>query len=112
MSEALDHATAPLPECSQLQTLVADILADLTLRETRRLSHAFARDLLDEYRRNGRLVKTQPHRQAGLKVLRAHDVPSALVELGFLSNKEDEALLTSAEWREKTANSLVAAVDR
>ena len=91
---------------------VADILADLTLRETRRLSHAFARDLLDEYRRSGRLVKTQPHRQAGLKVLRAHDIPSALVEIGFLSNKEDEALLTSPEWREKTARSLIAAIDR
>ena len=91
---------------------VADILADLTLRETRHLSHRFARDLLDEYRRHGRLVKSQPHRQAGLKVLRAHDIPSALVELGFLSNKEDEALLTSPEWREKTAASLVSAIDR
>ena len=91
---------------------VADILADLTLRETRHLSHRFARDLLEEYRRHGRLVKSQPHRQAGLKVLRAHDIPSALVELGFLSNKEDEALLTSPEWREKTAISLVAAIDR
>jgi len=91
---------------------VADILADLTIRETRRLSHAFARDLLDEYRRHGRLVKAQPHRQASLKVLRAHDVPAALVELGFLSNKEDEALLTSPDWREKTAVSLVAAIDR
>ncbi|WP_333821606.1 N-acetylmuramoyl-L-alanine amidase [Pinisolibacter sp.] len=91
---------------------VADILADLTLRETRHLSHRFARDLLDEYRRHGRLVKSQPHRQAGLKVLRAHDIPSALVELGFLSNKEDEALLTSPEWREKTAASLISAIDR
>jgi N-acetylmuramoyl-L-alanine amidase len=91
---------------------VADILADLTLRETRHLSHRFARDLLDEYRRHGRLVKSQPHRQAGLKVLRAHDIPSALVELGFLSNKEDEALLTSPEWREKTATSLISAIDR
>lgn len=91
---------------------VADILADLTLRETRRLSHAFARDLIEAYRRHGRLVKTQPHRQAGLKVLRAHDIPSALVEIGFLSNKEDEALMTSAEWRDHIAGSLVAAIDR
>ena len=91
---------------------VADILADLTLRETRRLSHGFARDLLDEYRRHGRLVKTQPHRQAGLRVLRAHDIPSVLVEIGFLSNKEDEALMTSTSWRERTAESLVSAIDR
>ena len=91
---------------------VAGILADLTLRETRRLSQVFARDILDEYRRHGRLVKSQPHRQASLKVLRAHDIPSALVELGFLSNKEDEALLTSPDWREKAAISLIAAIDR
>lgn len=94
------------------ETEVADILADLTVRETRRLSHVLARDILEEYARHGRLVKSQPHRQAGLKVLRAHDIPSALVELGFLSNKEDEALLTSPEWRERTASALVAAIDR
>lgn len=91
---------------------VADILADLTLRETRRLSHAFARDVLEVWRHTGRLVKGQPLRQAGLRVLRAHDIPSVLVEIGFLSNKEDEALMTSAEWRERTANALVSAVDR
>lgn len=96
----------------EAESVVADILADLTVRETRRLSLGLARDLLDEYRRHGRLVKSAPHRQAGLKVLRAHDVPSALIELGFLSNKEDEALLTSADWREKTAQSIVTAVDR
>ncbi len=96
----------------EAETEVADILADLTLRETRRLSLGLARDLLDEYRRHGRLVKSSPHRQAGLKVLRAHDSPSALIELGFLSNKEDEALLTSPEWREKTTGSIIVAVDR
>ncbi len=96
----------------EVEPEVADILADLTLRETRRLSHVFARDLLEAYRRQGRLVKTQPHRQAGLKVLRAHDIPSALVEIGFLSNKEDEALMTSGEWRDHIAGSLVAAIDR
>lgn len=92
---------------------VGDILADLTLRETRRFSLLAARDILDEYRRHGgRLVKGEAHRQAGLKVLRAHDVPSVLVEIGFLSNKEDEALMTSPAWREATAKSLVRAIDR
>lgn len=90
---------------------VADILADLTLRETRHFSQRFARDLIEAFRVGGRLVKTMPHRQAGLRVLRAHDVPSALIEIGFLSNKEDEALMTAAEWRERTARGLVAAID-
>lgn len=91
---------------------VADILADLTRRETRQFSHLLARDILDEYRRNGRLVKGAAHRQAGLRVLRAPDVPSVLVEIGFLSNKEDEAAMNSAEWRDATARSLINAVDR
>ncbi|NLH83700.1 MAG: N-acetylmuramoyl-L-alanine amidase [Phyllobacteriaceae bacterium] len=91
---------------------VGDILADLTIRETRRFSLIAARDILEEYRRHGRLVKGEAHRQAGLKVLRAHDVPSVLMEIGFLSNKEDEKLMTSPQWREKIAGSLVTAVDR
>ena len=91
---------------------VGDILSDLTRRESRRFSLALAQDILAEYARNGRLVKGAAHREAGLKVLRAHEFPSVLVEIGFLSNKEDEAQMTSPEWREKTAASLVSAIDR
>ncbi len=94
------------------EDVVEDILAELTLRETRRFSLLAARDILEEYRRHGRLVKGAAHRQAGLKVLRAHDVPSVLVEIGFLSNKEDEALMTSPQWRETTSRSLLTAIDR
>lgn len=97
---------------AEAENAVEDILAELTLRETRRFSLLAARDILEEYRRHGRLVKGAAHRQAGLKVLRAHDVPSVLVEIGFLSNKQDEALMTSSAWRQSTAQSLVAAIDR
>jgi len=45
-------------------------------------------------------------------VLRAHDVPSVLLELGFLSNPEDEKLLLDAEWRKKVADTLATAVGR
>lgn len=96
----------------EAEDVVEDILAELTLRETRRFSLLAAKDILAEYRRHGRLVKGAAHRQAGLKVLRAHDVPSVLVEIGFLSNKEDEALMTSTAWRESTAASLTTAIDR
>lgn len=91
---------------------VGDILSDLTRRESRRFSLVLAQDILAEYARNGRLVKGAAHREAGLKVLRAHEFPSVLVEIGFLSNKEDEAQMTSPEWRERTAASLVSAIDR
>jgi N-acetylmuramoyl-L-alanine amidase len=91
---------------------VAGILGDLTLRETRRFSLRFAQALLDEVKRAGRAVRGEPHREAALKVLRAPDVPAVLIEIGFLSNKEDEALMTSPEWRDRWARSLAAAIDR
>lgn len=91
---------------------VADILIDLTVRETKRFSHVLARNLIDDLKSVGRMVKSNPHRFANFRVLKAHDIPSALIELGFLSNKEDEQLLMSSDWRDKTTNALVASVDR
>ncbi|HQF31970.1 MAG TPA: N-acetylmuramoyl-L-alanine amidase, partial [Hyphomicrobiales bacterium] len=51
-----------------------------------------------------------PHRSAGLRVLRAPDVPSVLVELGYLSNVQDEKLMATPEWRERTATAIVEAI--
>ena len=53
-----------------------------------------------------------PHRHAGFRVLQAPDVPSVLLELGFLSNKEDEKLLLDPEWQAKVAGLIVEAVER
>jgi N-acetylmuramoyl-L-alanine amidase len=89
---------------------VASILLDLAHRETRNFSGMFARTLVgrmqDATRMHGR-----PLRSAGFTVLRAPDVPSVLLELGFLSNREDVRLLTSEAWRERVAASMVEAVD-
>ncbi|WP_312846858.1 N-acetylmuramoyl-L-alanine amidase [Stappia sediminis] len=93
------------------QSEVADILIDLARRETKKFSIFFARTLVDELKSAARVIKN-PHRSAGFRVLEAHDMPSALVELGYLSNRLDEKLLTSDEWRERMSTSLVAAVDR
>ncbi|MDN3719536.1 N-acetylmuramoyl-L-alanine amidase [Roseibium salinum] len=51
-----------------------------------------------------------PHRSAGFRVLKAHDVPSVLLELGYLSNEHDEKLLVSAEWRERMALAVSEAI--
>ena len=45
-------------------------------------------------------------------MLKAPDIPSVLVELGYVSNRQDIKSLTSADWREHTADSIVQAVDR
>ncbi|MBF9197754.1 N-acetylmuramoyl-L-alanine amidase [Microvirga terrestris] len=90
---------------------VSDILMDLTLRETRGFSHGFASRLVGEFDSVARLNKN-PHRQARFQVLRAHDVPSVLVELGYLSSQKDLDLLMSDEWRAKMVSAMSNAVDR
>lgn len=89
---------------------VADILYELTQRETRTFSVSFAKRLISEMKSAVKLVNN-PHRAAGLKVLRAPDVPSILIELGYLSNTHDEKLMTSEEWRERTADAALEAVN-
>ena len=91
---------------------ISDILFDLTQRETRHFSHAVATYLVAAMAKSGRMVKQDPHRSAQLKVLKAYDVPSVLIELGFLSNKDDEAELVSPDWREKTAAAIVGSIDK
>ena len=89
---------------------VSDILFDLTRRETRAFSHVFARTLVGYWQEIGSLNKN-PHRSAGFRVLKAPDVPSVLLELGYLSSKNDLASLTSPQWREKATELVAKAVE-
>lgn len=90
---------------------ITDILHDLTVRETRNLSHRFAGHLLKDLGETLRF-SAQPHREAGFRVLRAHDIPSVLVELGYLSNLRDADLLMSEPWRASTSAAMAKAIDR
>jgi N-acetylmuramoyl-L-alanine amidase len=89
---------------------VAGILYDLALRETKTFSVQFARALVSEMRNATRMHK-EPLRSAGFRVLKAPDVPSVLVELGYVSNRGDLKSLTSEAWRNRTAASIARAVD-
>jgi N-acetylmuramoyl-L-alanine amidase len=89
---------------------VADILVDLIRRETHSFSIRFARSLVGELSNSIEMIKN-PHRYAGFRVLKAPDVPSVLVELGYLSNPRDEEELRDAHWRGKAVKSIVAAID-
>jgi N-acetylmuramoyl-L-alanine amidase len=89
---------------------VNDILFDLTRRETRAYSHVFARSLA-EYWKSAAHLNKNPRRSAGFVVLKAPDVPSALLELGYLSNAADAADLTSPGWREKASAQVARAID-
>jgi N-acetylmuramoyl-L-alanine amidase len=91
-------------------TDVADILIDLAQRETRTFSNRFARLLKNEMKTTARMHK-HPLKSAGFKVLKAPDVPSVLIELGYVSNKSDLEHLVSDNWRSKTVGSVAQAVD-
>jgi N-acetylmuramoyl-L-alanine amidase len=89
---------------------VAGILIDLAQRETKTFSTQFAHKLVATIKRTARLHK-EPLKSAGFRVLRAPDVPSVLVELGYVSNKEDLQSLLSDSWRDRTADAMTSAID-
>jgi N-acetylmuramoyl-L-alanine amidase len=90
---------------------VADILIDLAQRETKTFSVQLARGVIDSMRTVARMHKA-PLKSAGFRVLKAPDIPSVLIELGYVSNRQDIKSLTSADWREHTADSIAQAIDR
>ena len=119
--KASDQLSADLAEVENMSDIIAgveleeeptdvtDILLDLAKRETRSFSNYFAKTLVTELKSAVRLINN-PHRSAGFRVLKAHDVPSVLVELGYLSNEHDEKLLNTEEWRERMANAMSDAI--
>ncbi len=107
--ENQSDATAGI-EGKEERSGVNDILFDLTRQETRAFSHVFARTLVNYWRVASRLNKN-PERAAGFRVLTAPDVPSVLLELGYLSNVTDGKSLVSSDWRDTTTGKVVAAIN-
>jgi N-acetylmuramoyl-L-alanine amidase len=118
---ASDRETAALAEKENKADLIAginfedetpeisNILIDLTRRESMNQSAKFAIGLVTELRRQTKVLRNT-HRFAGFAVLKAPDVPSVLVELGFLSNRSDEKALRDKKFRAKLAKGMVRAV--
>ncbi|WP_432715904.1 N-acetylmuramoyl-L-alanine amidase [Xanthobacter autotrophicus] len=90
---------------------VAGILVDLAQRETRNFSALLARSLVGSMKGTVRFHRA-PLKSAGFRVLRAHDVPSVLLEVGYMSSKEDLKLLTSPEGRTRIAEKVVEGIDQ
>lgn len=95
-------AGVKIPEAS---SDVSGILIDLAQRETKNLSISFAQLVIGELAQTTELLR-EPHRYAGFRVLTAPDVPSVLIELGFLSNTDDEQSLQSADWQARVAGAI------
>ena len=89
---------------------IADILIDLAQRETRTFSTQFAQHVVRSLKGAARMHK-HPLKSAGFRVLKAPDVPSVLIELGYVSNRQDLKQLLSESWRARAGESIVQAVN-
>ena len=91
---------------------VASILLDLKRRDTKNSSALFAEKYVEFARKNGHRLLRRPHRHAGFAVLKSPDIPSVLIELGFLYNSKDVKLLTNKKSRNRLLQTLASSIDK
>ncbi len=90
---------------------VSDILINLAQRETMNRSSEFAGFMVQEMKKKVKLV-SNTHRFAGFAVLKGPDVPAVLLEMGYLSNRQEEKQLQQKSYRKKLGEATVKAIDR
>lgn len=90
---------------------VANILVNLAMRDTMNQSKFFANKTINHLKNGGIRVLDNGHRYAGFAVLKAPDIPSVLIELGYMSNSQESALLSRPEYRSKIAQALTGSID-
>lgn len=93
----------------QMAPEVVDILLDLMRREMRKQSFVAAQSIVHQLEPSVALRRF-PVRQADFFVLQAPDVPSVLIELGFLSNVDDISNLTQSDWQNRTAEAIARGI--
>jgi N-acetylmuramoyl-L-alanine amidase len=101
---------AGLPVTQTDDEQVRDILIDLMRRESQGFANDFRRSLLGALRPTARLSR-DPERSGPFRVLRQPATPAVLIELGYISNAEDEKQMLSVEWQSRVAESVARAVD-
>ncbi|MGB0499494.1 MAG: N-acetylmuramoyl-L-alanine amidase family protein, partial [Rubricella sp.] len=94
-----------------LDSTLTRVLGDLARIETDARSVILAGAMVDGLRESVGVIPTRPHRSAGFAVLKAPDIPSLLIELGFLSDAEDRAAMLSPEWRERAIAGVIEGLD-
>jgi len=89
---------------------VSSILIDLARRQTNNQSIRLARRLVNDLGHDVAMLNNS-HRSAGFAVLKAPDIPSALVEMGCLSNREEEHALRTPSYRQKVAAGIARSIN-
>lgn len=117
--EASDVASARLAErhnrndllsgtdLSDTDDLVAGVMLDLARQETQPRSKALAVAIVKALQTHAGPVNRKPLRSAGFSVLKSADIPSVLIEVGFMSSERDLANLIDPEWRQRTISALL-----
>ena len=90
---------------------VASALMDIARRETAPRTDALANALVDAFRAGGVRLHKRPREDGAFSVLKAPDMPAVLLELGFMSSRQDLERLVDPTWRANTAEALAAGVD-
>ncbi len=90
---------------------VANILVDLAMRDTMNQSKFFANTVVSQFRKGGVSTLDNPHRFAGFAVLKAPDIPSVLIEAGFLSNRREASMLSQHSYRNKVTEAIKNGID-
>ena len=88
---------------------VTSILLDLTKRDTLNQSSLLVNFLIDSFKKDMNLLQ-RTHRYAGFAVLKSLDIPSVLIEMGYLSNKHDSKLLVTESYQKKLSKKIVKAI--
>jgi N-acetylmuramoyl-L-alanine amidase len=91
---------------------IMNTLIDMSQRESKNSSSNFSNIVIKSVKKSGIEVLQNTHRFAGFAVLTAPDMASTLIELGYLSNKQEEKLLNSLSYKRKLTASLVEAIEQ
>ncbi|MCP5086007.1 MAG: N-acetylmuramoyl-L-alanine amidase [Rhodobacteraceae bacterium] len=98
-------------DLSQQDDEIAEVLMDMARLETSTRSDLLAEMLVGGIGQSVGRIRKRPHLSAGFTVLKAPDIPSVLIELGFMSNRSDLSNLLTLAWREKVISGILLALD-
>jgi N-acetylmuramoyl-L-alanine amidase len=89
---------------------VAHMLVDLTRRKNKNNSKELSKDILREVGNNNIILQKEPLKFAGFKVLKDAEIAGIMIELGYLSNQEEEKLLNQQQNKSKIISAIGAAI--